>query len=117
MTDARIANIRGEPMARARRKKGIEGAEGHGKSLVRAMPDVCPVCADKPVFPDDTTTHLQSHTPTEPCVPCGEKHQGWKLDRDTIAYPKPGLFFYCDPCGRYGQESISREEVSPSGEV
>jgi hypothetical protein len=85
--------------------------------IKRTMPDVCPMCAVKPAFPDDPATHLQRHAPTEPCVPCGEKHQGWKLDRDTIAYPKPGLFFYCDPCGRYGQEHLSREEVIPSGEV
>lgn len=102
-------------MARARRKQGQVDA-GEWNPIARAMPTVCPVCAVKPVFPDDTAAHLQSHTPTEPCVPCGEKHQGWKLDRDTIAYPKPGLYFYCDPCGRYGQESI-REEVSPAGEV
>ena len=104
-------------MARARRKQGQVDA-GESKPIVKAMPDVCPICqatADTFAFPDDMAVHLQSHAPAAPCGAC-EKPQGWKIDRDTVTYPRPGLYFYCDPCGRYGQEYL-REEVSLPGEV
>jgi hypothetical protein len=95
-------------MARARRKRGVQVDAGEGKPIVRAMPDVCPVCGVSPAD-KDMKTHLQSHAPGKACPPCGEKHVGWKVDWDTIAYPREGLFFYCDPCGKYAPVEASPE--------
>jgi hypothetical protein len=109
-------------MARARRKKPeVQVNAGEGKPIMRDVPAVCPVCGQPFVKGTldrraEMPTHLQGHAPVEPCGSCGDKHQGWKIDFDTISYPRPGLYFYCDPCGRYGMEHF-REEVIPSGEA
>lgn len=94
-------------MARARRRKQGQVDAGEGKVLVRAIIDVCPICQATPE---------QTHAPSDKCRYCQEKQVAWKVDRDTVHYPKPGLYFYCDPCGRYGQEHI-REEVNSAGEA
>jgi hypothetical protein len=111
--------LRGQTMARARRRKQGQVDAGEGKVLVRAIIDVCPICQATPdtfAFPDDIAGHLQTHAPSDKCRYCQEKQVAWKVDRDTVHYPKPGLYFYCDPCGRYGQEHI-REEVNSAGEA
>ena len=106
-------------MARARRRKQGQVDAGEGKVLVRVIIDVCPICQAIPdtfAFPDDIAGHLQTHAPSDKCRYCQEKQVAWKVDRDTVHYPKPGLYFYCDPCGRYSQEHI-REEVNSAGEA
>jgi hypothetical protein len=108
-------------MARARRRKPqIQVDASEGKPIVRDVSAACPVCGHPFVKGSldrraEMPTHLQGHAPTELCGTC-VKPQGWKIDWDTVNHPKPGRYFYCDPCGRYGQEHI-REEVIPSGEA
>jgi hypothetical protein len=108
-------------MARSRRKQG-QVAEGEGKPMARALPNVCPVCgrqftAENLDIRAEMPAHFVSHAPAEGCRNCGEKHVSWKIDWDGVSYPRPDVsLFFCDPCGRYAPVIVT-EEVSPSGEA
>jgi hypothetical protein len=96
-------------MARSRRTQG-RGAEGEDKPIVRALPEVCPVCGESPAH-EDTSTHLQGHAPSMACPNCGTQHVGWKIDWDLVKYPRPDVsLFYCNPCGKYGSIEVSSQE-------
>jgi hypothetical protein len=95
-------------MARARRRQG-KGDEAEKKPSVRASPEVCPICAVRP--DEDMSTHLQSHAPKDGCPHCGTAHTGWKVDWDSLQYPtQQGLFFYCNPCGKYRPLEVSSQD-------
>jgi hypothetical protein len=93
--------------ARARRKDQQDWT-----SINPHMPDVCPLCANTPAFPNDMLAHLQSHAPTALCQRCDGKEKGWRLDTDGVRHFRPDVsLFYCSNCGRYTPTTI-REEVS-----
>jgi hypothetical protein len=102
-------------MARARRKPQVQVDAGEGKSIVKTLPAVCPLCGVS--FPREMRTHLLSHAPVEPCQRCDGKEKGWRLDTDGATHFRPDVsIFYCSHCGRYPSMNVG-EEVSPSGEA
>jgi hypothetical protein len=88
-------------MARARRKPQVQVNAGEGKSIVRDVPAVCPVCGQTFVKGNldrraEMPTHLQVHAPAERCQHCGDQHTGWKIDWDLVKYPRTDMtLFYC----------------------
>jgi hypothetical protein len=72
-------------MARSRRKKDAEPAEGDGAPIAkRIMPDVCLLCGNRSGA--EMLTHLYSHAPAELCQRCEVKDKGWRLDLDGVQY-------------------------------
>jgi hypothetical protein len=98
-------------MARSRRRKDVEPAEGDGApSIRRTIPKVCPLCEVS--SPDKMLTHLHSHAPVDVCQRCEVNEKGWRLDLDAVQYFRADLsIFYCSNCGRYPQQPV-REEVT-----
>jgi hypothetical protein len=103
-------------MARARRKHPSQFVDDEAHPGVKTMPLVCPLCGVS--SPDEMITHLQSHAPTALCQRCDGKEKGWRLDLDGANHFRPDVsVFYCSNCGRYAPVTMTREEVSPSGEA
>jgi hypothetical protein len=106
-------------MAGARRSKPGQ-VKGDWTPITPTLPEVCPLCGSGPdelPFPDDMAAHLRSHAPAEICQRCDGKERDWRLDWDNVKYPRTDMsVFYCSNCGRYAPVTMTREEVSPSGE-
>lgn len=98
-------------MARSRRKKGAEPADGDGEPTIsRTMPAVCPLCGNH--SDAEMLAHLQSHAPAEVCQCCDVKEKGWRLDLDGVQHFRVDVsIFYCSGCGRYPQISIRKEAM------
>ena len=95
-------------MARARRKQGLQVDAGESKPIVKATPEVCPLCGSAD---EDMLTHLQSHAPTALCQRCEAKDKGWRLDGDGAAHHRPDVsLFYCSNCGRYAPVEVAPQE-------